>query len=143
MSDDLVKRLRNTPNWKREEYGDYKSAMVHYDRAPFEAADRIEELELAVRYVADLAQMALDARKELEAKLAKRKELILTLVGDKLDLSSEIAGLKVKLAKVVEAERQACANVVKHFYENGQVTKPDDIINRTILTELKGGIGDD
>ena len=45
MSDDLVKRLRNTPNWKREEYGDYKSAMVHYDRAPFEAADRIEELE--------------------------------------------------------------------------------------------------
>ena len=45
MSDDLVERLRNTPNWKREEYGDYKSAMVHYDRAPFEAADRIEELE--------------------------------------------------------------------------------------------------
>ena len=45
MSDDLVKRLRNTPNWKREEYGDYKSARVHYDRAPFEAADRIEELE--------------------------------------------------------------------------------------------------
>ena len=30
-------------------------------------ADRIEELELAVRYEADLAQMALDARKELEA----------------------------------------------------------------------------
>ena len=45
MSDDLVKRLRNTPNWKREEYGDYKSARVHYDRAPFEAADRIEELQ--------------------------------------------------------------------------------------------------
>jgi len=45
MSDDLVKRLRDTPNWKREEYGDYKSAIVHYDRAPFEAADRIEELE--------------------------------------------------------------------------------------------------
>ena len=34
-------------------------------------ADCIEELELAVRYEADLAQMALDARKELEAKLAK------------------------------------------------------------------------
>ena len=45
MSDDLVKRLRNTPNWKREEYGDYKSTATQYDRAPFEAADRIEELE--------------------------------------------------------------------------------------------------
>ena len=45
MSDDLVKRLRDTPNWKREEYGDYKSAMAHYDRAPLEAANRIEELE--------------------------------------------------------------------------------------------------
>ena len=32
---------------------------------------RIEELELAVRYEADLAQQALDAREELEAKLAK------------------------------------------------------------------------
>ena len=45
MSDDLVKRLRDTPNWKREEYGDYNSAWAHYDRAPFEAANRIEELE--------------------------------------------------------------------------------------------------
>ena len=33
--------------------------------------ERIKELELAVRYEADLAQQALDARKELEAKLAK------------------------------------------------------------------------
>ena len=96
MSDDLVKRLRNTPNWKREEYGDYKSAMVHYDRAPFEAADRIEELE---------------------AKLSKSEAL---------------------LAKAVEAERVYCANVVKHFYDNGFFTKPDDIINRTTLAELKG-----
>ncbi len=41
-------------------YNDYKAA-----------SDRIEELELAVRYEADLAQQALDARKELAAKLAK------------------------------------------------------------------------
>ncbi|MDB4378671.1 hypothetical protein N9Z41_02765 [bacterium] len=38
--------------------------------------DRIEELELAVRYEADLAQQALDARKELEAKLAKALDLV-------------------------------------------------------------------
>lgn len=43
--DDLVKRLRNTPNWKREDFGHYKSTMSHYDRAPFEAANRIEALE--------------------------------------------------------------------------------------------------
>ena len=62
MSDDLVKRLRNTPNWKRDEYGDYKSAMVHYDRAPFEAADRIEELEAklakVVSFTSDVAYRA-------------------------------------------------------------------------------------
>ncbi len=37
---------------------------------------RIEELELAVRYEADLAQQALDARKELETKLAKVMEAL-------------------------------------------------------------------
>ena len=66
MSDDLVKRLQSL----------HKQATV--DRSHFyvgscaeDAMHRIEELELAVRYEADLAQMALDARKELEAKLAK------------------------------------------------------------------------
>ena len=39
-------------------------------------ANRIEELEQAVRYEADLAQMALDSRKELEAKLAKAVEAL-------------------------------------------------------------------
>ena len=41
-----------------------------------QAEARIEELELAVRYEADLAQMALDARKELEAKLAKAESIV-------------------------------------------------------------------
>jgi hypothetical protein len=69
MSDDLVKRLRDTPNWKREEYGDYKSAWAHYDRAPFEAANRIEELE--------------KQNASLEAKLAKAVESL--AVMDALD----------------------------------------------------------
>ena len=43
MSDDLVKRLRNTPNWMRALRCKYNTRT--YDRAPFEAADRIEELE--------------------------------------------------------------------------------------------------
>ena len=41
-----------------------------------QAEARIEELELAVRYEADLAQMALDARKELEGKLVKAVEAL-------------------------------------------------------------------
>ena len=40
----LIERLRNTPNWQRESYGDWKQGTVHYDRAPFEAADAIEAL---------------------------------------------------------------------------------------------------
>jgi predicted kinase len=66
MSDDLVKRLRDTPNWKREEYGDYKSAMAHYDRAPFEAANRIEELEAKLaKAVVALGQARNDAMMEV------------------------------------------------------------------------------
>ena len=55
MSDDLVKRLRNTPNWMREEYAHYKDGLKVFDRAPFEAAyaleaqaARIAELEAAL-----------------------------------------------------------------------------------------------
>jgi len=68
MSDDLVKRLRDTPNWKREEYGDYKYAGVHYDRAPFEAANRIEELE--------------KQNASLEAKLAKVEDRLFNCAMD-------------------------------------------------------------
>ena len=45
MSDDLVKRLRNTPNWMREEYAHYnhyKDGLKVFDRAPFEAAYALE-----------------------------------------------------------------------------------------------------
>lgn len=43
MSDttDLISRLRNTPNWLREAFGDWKTATSVYDRAPFEAADAL------------------------------------------------------------------------------------------------------
>ena len=44
-----------------------------------QAEARIEVLELAVKYEADLAQMALDSRKELEAKLAKAEAKIMEL----------------------------------------------------------------
>ncbi len=46
---DLVTRLRNTPNWMRQEYGNWKEATNVYDRAPFEAAARIETLEALLK----------------------------------------------------------------------------------------------
>jgi hypothetical protein len=46
---DIVERLRNTPNWMCEAFGSWKSAMLSYDRTPFEAADEIEKLRAALQ----------------------------------------------------------------------------------------------
>ena len=70
MADDLVKRLDSLHKQATVERSHFYVGSCAED-----AIRRIEELELAVRYEADLAQMALDARKELEVKLAKAVEL--------------------------------------------------------------------
>lgn len=47
---DLVERLRAPANWLRQDKGEqWKDAVNRYDRAPFEAAARIEQLEKALR----------------------------------------------------------------------------------------------
>jgi hypothetical protein len=78
---------------------------------------RIEELELAVRYEADLAQMALDARKELETKLTK----------------------------ALEAERERCAKVAESVAlpmdgrnAKAQADYMSKVIASAIRAELKG-----
>ena len=58
MSDDLVRRLRDTPNWMREGFQDWKDNMRTYDRAPFEAADRIKELEAKLAKAVELVERA-------------------------------------------------------------------------------------
>jgi hypothetical protein len=76
MTDDLVKRYQldyhHTQTYAEMvedcdgdwvKYNDYKAA-----------SDRIEELELAVRYEADLAHQAEARIEELEARLAKARE---------------------------------------------------------------------
>lgn len=55
---DIVERLRNTPNWMREAFGSWKSAMLSYDRAPFAAADEIEKLRAALKQAADALHYA-------------------------------------------------------------------------------------
>ena len=78
MGDDLVKRMRDTPNWMREGFQDWKDNVRTYDRAPFEAADRIEELEAKLttceKYrdaYAECDRIGTQAVRDLEAKLAK------------------------------------------------------------------------
>lgn len=45
---DIVERLRDTPNWSRESFGDWKAKTSSYDRAPFEAANEIDGLRKLV-----------------------------------------------------------------------------------------------
>lgn len=56
---DIVLRLRDTPNWRKESFGHWKDCTSSYDRAPFEAADEIERLRGLISELADteLGQM--------------------------------------------------------------------------------------
>ena len=54
----------------------------------------------AVKAVADRIE-------ELEAKLAAKEKLVLALAGDKIDLVSELSGVKGKLAKAVKLAEEA------------------------------------
>jgi hypothetical protein len=64
-------------------------------------ADRIEELERAVRYEADIAQQALDSRKELQAKLFRAEGLL-------VDAMVQLENGKIKT-------RRNCAYLIGQF----------------------------
>lgn len=58
-------------------------------------------------YPSSLTKLHADRIEELEAKLAAKEKLMLALAGDKIDLVSELAGVKGKLAKAVELAEEA------------------------------------
>jgi uncharacterized secreted protein with C-terminal beta-propeller domain len=99
MSNYLVKRLRSVsanPIYLLGIPGTTPGNVI-----ATEAADRIEELEaenkrlrLEVAHANDTADVAIEHAKELEAKLARYADL----VADKINLRSENAALKAKLA---------------------------------------------
>ena len=62
---------------------------------------------------------------ELEAKLKAKEKLMLALAGDKIDLVSELAGVKGKLEEALELS------------DAGMVGEAGDHL-RTTLAELKG-----
>ena len=62
--------------------------------------DEREDYDALQEVTAELEQA--EARiEELEAKLEHNKKLMLALAGDKIDLVSELAGVKAKLAKAM------------------------------------------
>ena len=65
--------------------------------------DERDEWDALQEVTAELEQA--EARiEELEAELEHNKKLMLALAGDKINLVSELAGVKGKLAKAVEAQ---------------------------------------
>ena len=76
----------------RRSFGEHYDTLKEVEQDPTGAmwaihkqAERIEELEQAVRYEADLAQMALDSKKELESRLAKAEVIVRIIASDKWD----------------------------------------------------------
>ena len=66
----------------------------------------LEDWDALQEVTAELEQA--EARiEELEAKLAIKEKLMLALAGDKIDLVSELGGVKGKLAKAVKLAEEA------------------------------------
>ena len=133
MADDLVKRLDSLHKQATVERSHFYVGSCAED-----AIRRIEELELAVRYEADLAQMALDARKELEVKLAKAENALFTLSyihdGNPSDARADILPLDYARHMLWEARsiaRTTLAELSKERSdEKGQDAVVDDLVKR-------------
>jgi hypothetical protein len=79
LDDDLVERLHD-----RRVCSPAQNSCRN-DHVLNEAADRIEDLERAVRYEADVAQQSIDSRNELKARLAKAEVIVRIIASDKWD----------------------------------------------------------
>jgi hypothetical protein len=119
MSDDLVKRLRNTPNWMREEYGHYKDGLKVYDRAPFEAADALDaqaaEITRLRALVAETGALAARRAAMLEASEERERAIELRfwqivdrdgLTGISSDMWAALDQLVKDRAEIATARRE-------------------------------------
>ena len=91
----LIARLRNTPNWMREGFQNWKDNVRTYDTAPFEAADRIEQLVATneallaerkkdhanINLKADFIDKTINQLAEADAKLAEFRHALLWCSG--------------------------------------------------------------
>jgi hypothetical protein len=74
---DIVERLRNTPNWTREESGAWGFTTHVRDRAPFEAADEIEKLRAENAKFAASNHAYLSDYQEARGEIEKLRKAIL------------------------------------------------------------------
>ena len=74
---------------EREDYDALQEVVAELEEAEAETAMLIGRIE------------------ELEAKLKAKEKLMLALAGDKIDLVSELAGVKGKLVKALELAEEA------------------------------------
>ena len=74
---------------------------------------------------------------ELESELEGRKKLMLTLAGDKIDLVSELAGVKFKLAK-----QENIIAAGKEMYETAMLTGGGSPVAWTAYVKARNIFGD-
>ena len=96
-----------------------------------QAEAKIVELEDILSLRTNLPGEATYLIHKLEAKLAAKEKLVLALAGDKIDLVSELAGVKGKLAKASEA-------LEYYSVEAFCLGADNSLVARTTLAELKG-----
>ena len=105
-----------------------------------QAEARIEELETTLQQERSAKWKVLESPfkqrvQELEAKLKAKEKLMLDLAGDKIDLVSELAGVKGKLA----ADRTEVIALIRKDAENGDISHgAAQWVIDTVLAELKG-----
>ena len=78
----------------------------------------------AINQHLDETERLCDALQEVTAELEQAESRIEELSNCVAVLEAKLSKSEALLAKAVEAERVYCANVVKHFYDNGFFTKP-------------------
>ena len=102
--------------------------------------DQVKRYQLDYHHTQTYAEMAEDCDGDWVKYSAYKaaSDRIEQIAATNEELEAKLSKSEALLVKSVEAERVYCANVVKHFYDNGFFTKPDDTINRTTLAELKG-----
>ena len=102
MSEDIVKRLRNTPNWMREEYAHYKDGLKVFDRAPFEAAYALEA------QAAEITRLRAERNAEISARFKAE--------GEFSTMQRRIARQRRALAKLYQRRHNKHA-LIRHLID--------------------------
>jgi len=101
---DLINRLRDTPNWRRDPWGgSWKDFTTKIDRAPFEAADALEAQQAEIEFYRNQEMMAHKECDRLQAEIeALRGEL-------EIDPRHHVDGIQARDATIKLLEGEVAA----------------------------------